>query len=619
MGWPRSRCPPSTPTARTTGWCASASPRRRRRWPPLASAWSRCEGRGRRPHAKIQLPFRPPPSRGQAPPLSSGPLRYLSVAPRASASVWRSFGGGKAGRPDRCPCRAHDRVRPLRRACAGERGGDRQRRQFLLRGPSPGLPGWPRGRGQDAPSLFFGLAIAYLGVVLGLGFPDAVRLIGLERLITLQVLLDILFLSLFMAASGGYRSGLPMLMMVVLAGAGLVGEGRMVVFYASVASLAVLVENGWRLMLGKGGTDFFAVGVVCTGFFGVALAGRLLAVRALSNASLAAERGLALAKQQAVNERIIRDMNDGVVVLDGAGRVRQSNPQARALLGSTLPEHAALADLAPELAAGVEKSRAGRSQPTWVQCGRLLRCRALGAGDSGDTLVYLEDFEEIQRQTQQIKLAALGRLTASMAHEIRNPLSAVTHATDLLKEERRADMQQRLIRIIHANARRIEGLVKDVLALGRRDTAMPEAIPLEPYVADVVEELVFQEEAGPAVFALDIPAGLTLAVDRAHLHQILGNLLTNARRYSTGRAGAVRLRGEDLGDGRTALHIVDDGPGVAAEHASSIFEPFFTTHSKGTGLGLYIARELAEANGASLELRENPGGAHFCLTGRRQP
>src|SRR6185369_3357392 len=130
------------------------------------------------------------------------------------------------------------------------------------------------GLGQDAPSLFLGLAIAYLLAVLGLGFPDAVRRIGLERLITLQVLLDILFLSLLMGASGGYRSGLPMLMMVVLAGAGLVGEGRMVLFYAAVATLAVLVENALRIAAGRGGTDFFAVGVVCTGFFGVAQIGR---------------------------------------------------------------------------------------------------------------------------------------------------------------------------------------------------------------------------------------------------------------------------------------------------------------------------------------------------------
>lgn len=479
------------------------------------------------------------------------------------------------------------------------------------------------GLGHEQPALFLGLTLAYLATVLVLGFPDALRRIGLERLITLQVLLDIFFLSLMMWASGGYRSGLPMLMMVVLAGAGLVGEGRMAVFYAAVATLAVLVENGWRTAQGFGGTDFFAVGVVCIGFFGVAVAGRLLAVRAMSNESLATERGRALAKQQAVNERIIRDMNDGVVVLDGAGHVLQSNPQARSLLGGALPERALLAELVPELAAGVAESQAGGAQRVWVKCGRLLRCRALGAGEGGDTLVYLEDFEDIQRQTQQVKLAALGRLTASMAHEIRNPLSAVTHAADLLKEERRGDMQLRLIRIIRDNALRIDGLVSNVLALGRRDTAVPEAIPLGPYLEDLADELCLSEPDGREVFAIEIPPGMTMGVDRAHLHQILGNLLGNARRYCSGRPGAVRVRAEAMVDQRVGLHIQDDGPGVAPEHVQSVFEPFFTTHSKGIGLGLYIARELAEANGASLELLENSGGAphgaHFCLTGHHKP
>ncbi|MDY0014473.1 MAG: PAS domain-containing sensor histidine kinase, partial [Rhodocyclaceae bacterium] len=282
--------------------------------------------------------------------------------------------------------------------------------------------------GSEAPALYVWFSFGYLATVLALGFPDAARRIGLDRLITLQVLLDILFLTLLMATSGGYRSGLPVLMLVAVAGAGLVGEGRMVLFYAAAATLAVLVENGWRLVDGRLAVDFFAVGVVCIGFFSVALAGRLLAVRALSNESLAAERGLALAKQQAVNERIIRDMNDGVVVLDSAGVIRQSNPQAQHLLERPLAVGARLDQLAPELAEGVRASSAAGAQQVWVQSGRLLRCRALGAGDGGDTLVYLEDFEEIQRQTQQVKLAALGRLTASMAHEIRNPLSAVIHA-----------------------------------------------------------------------------------------------------------------------------------------------------------------------------------------------
>lgn len=475
------------------------------------------------------------------------------------------------------------------------------------------------GLGQEAPVWFVGVSIGYLLLVLGLGFPDAVRHIGLDRLITLQVLVDILALACLMGLSGGYRSGLPMLMMVVLAGAGLVGEGRMVLFYAAVATLAVLVETVSRAVGRHGEGDFFAVGVICIGFFGVAVAGRLLGIRALSNASLAAERGRALNKQQAINDRIIQDMNDGVLVLDGEGRVRQSNPQARALVGEGLAEQIRLRDLAPIVAEGVTASARAGGQRVWVRSGRLLRCRALSAGAEGDTLVYLEDFDEIQRQTQQVKLAALGRLTASMAHEIRNPLSAVTHAADLLKEERRGEMQARLIRIIHDNARRIDGLVKDVLALGKRDAALAEAIPLGPFLTDLIDELSLQEAAGQQVFRLDIPLGLTFAVDRTHLHQIAANLLTNARRYCSGAPGSVHVHGEILGEGGVALHVEDDGPGVAAEDIHSVFEPFFTTHSKGIGLGLYVARELADANGAVLELKSSDRGAHFCLTGRQQP
>ena len=121
------------------------------------------------------------------------------------------------------------------------------------------------------------------------------------------------------------------------------------------------------------------------------------------------------------------------------------------------------------------------------------------------------------------------------------------------------------------------------------------------------------------MFAIDVPADATLAIDRAHLHQILGNLLGNARRYASGEADSVRIFSMSDASGLTALHVVDDGPGIAESERTRVFEPFFTTHPKGTGLGLYIARELAEANGATLELRDSAPGAHFVLTGRSQP
>lgn len=483
------------------------------------------------------------------------------------------------------------------------------------------VAGREMGLGGEAPALFFGLAIAYVGAALAFGFPDAVRRFGLDRLITLQLVIDIVALTAIMWISGGFKSGMPVLMMVYLAGAGLISEGRTGLFLAALATLAVLAENLLRHYTGVDAVEFFQVGMACTGFFAIAITSRLLARRARFNEVLAAERGAQLGRQQAINERIIEDMHDGVIVMGEGGTVRQANPRASVLLGMVLEPGTRLvsvdawfADCARNFGTDGCVQRLG---PT----GKLLRCRAVSANAAGggDTLVYLTDYEEIQEQVQQLKLAALGRLTASMAHEIRNPLSAVTQAADLLGEEKRAEVQARLTRIINDNARRIERMVREVLALGRRENILAEALPLAEFVAEVVDEFALRGHQEREVFARDIDMHATFAIDRAHMHQILGNLLGNARRYASGEPGSVRIFSYDLGDGRIALHVVDDGPGIADDQRAQVFEPFFTTDPKGTGLGLYIARELAEANGARLEFAGNEPGAHFVLTGRSLP
>ncbi|WP_018987883.1 sensor histidine kinase [Aromatoleum toluclasticum] len=486
--------------------------------------------------------------------------------------------------------------------------------------------------GTDAPQVFKAAAFAYLAAVLAFGFPDAARRFGVDRIITMQAVIDICVLTAMMWASGGYRSGMPVLMMVVLAGVGLVAEGRMVLFYAALATVAVLTENVWRFVAGERAADFLQVAFVCTAFFGIAITARFLALRAKANESLAVQRGEALVKQQAVNERIIHDMQDGVLVVAADGVVSQANPRAAELLGLSSVDGLRLTDVdenfadVPNCCSGPEGSLR-RLGPA----GKLLRCRAVGAqkdeqdradgqgAAGGETVIYLTDFEEIQTHIQQLKLAALGRLTASMAHEIRNPLSAVTQAAELLTEEKRGDVQVRLVRIINDNARRIEHMIRDVLALGRRDETLPEALPLASFACGLIDEFALRGGAERAIFAIDIPGDATFAVDRAHMHQILDNLIRNARRYCSGGPGSVHVYARVEAGGRVAVHVVDDGPGIAAADLPRMFEPFFTTHPKGTGLGLYISRELAEANGATLELRDNAPGAHFVLTGRSQP
>jgi two-component system sensor histidine kinase PilS (NtrC family) len=250
--------------------------------------------------------------------------------------------------------------------------------------------------------------------------------------------------------------------------------------------------------------------------------------------------------------------------------------------------------------------------------GRPLRARFEETSSTdGEVLVFLEDVGRIREQAQQLKLASLGRLTASIAHEIRNPLSAIGHAGELLREERRGEMQDRLLRILNDNVIRLDRIVKDILELGRQNRADPELLRAEDFCADFLEEFAESEGASPQAITLEVRDAFLVWFDRSHLHQVLWNLVSNALRHSSRGPGAVRIvlqRGP--GEGRVELHVMDDGPGIPETVREQIFEPFFTTHTQGTGLGLFIARELCATNGASLELAPSTGGAHFIVAGR---
>lgn len=487
---------------------------------------------------------------------------------------------------------------------------------LVVAGPAMGL-------GAESPALFTLLAWAYAVFAFVSGFPVAARLLGGVRLFQLQCFVDIAVLTAILAISGGHASGVAVLMLVYLAATGVLGEGRMPMFFAALATLAVLGENAWRQLGTATAFEWLRVGLVCIAFFAVALTARWLALRARSQETLAVERGEALDRQQAINERIIEDMSDGVLVFDVGGRVRQLNPRAGVLLGEAAHPGARL----PALEGLIDRCRAGASGEAATlrleRSGKYLRARAVRAdpadGAVGDVVVYLTDLDDVQKQIQQQKLAALGRLTASMAHEIRNPLTAVTQAADLIGEEKRAEVQGRLVRIIQDNARRIERMVRDVLALGRRDEVVREALPLASAMANVLDELALSGGAEREVYALDVADDVTLCVDRAHFHQIIVNLLTNARRYCSGGPASIRIDARVRSSGLVELHVRDDGPGIEAARRTSVFEPFYTSDPKGTGLGLYIARELAEASGASLELAPDDPGAHFVLSGRSRP
>ncbi len=475
---------------------------------------------------------------------------------------------------------------------------------------------------SQSPTLFLWADSAYLVVAF-------IFLLTLQRFkrafnlqLSIQVACDVAFLTVLMYASGGAKSGIAFMLVVVVAGAALVGQGRLTLFFAALATLAVLIEQTIRLIqFNAEADDFFRTGLISIGFFATALIARLLAGRVVANENLARQRGIELADQVRINRQVIQDMDDGVLVVDAGGGVRLLNPQAEVLLSFSPPSGSPLADYWPDLAKRLQPHQTTGEVTDILKApnGKSLLYRLLPSEEGGNTLIYLQDLGRIQAQAQQLKLAALGRLTANIAHEIRNPLAAITSAGELLADEQRADTRARLVRIIGDNASRLNRLVGEVLDLGRRDHVQQENISLPAFLAQFLEEYSLQDANAPKRIRLGVSDGDVICFDRAHLYRILENLVTNALRYAGNAPDAVRIDVVAGPPDRVELHIIDDGPGIADADRGKIFEPFFTTRSSGTGLGLYIARELSEANGAQLDLLDGSGGAHFRVTAKEGP
>jgi two-component system, NtrC family, sensor histidine kinase PilS len=435
--------------------------------------------------------------------------------------------------------------------------------------------------------------------------------------LTLHVVTDIAAITLLMNASGGMRSGLGVMLLISLAGAAMVSRGRLMLFYAALASIAVLLEQSyWVLVHDSPTATFLQPGLMSIGYFATALITNQLAQRLILNERVARQRGTDLANQLRINQLVIQDVQDGVLVVDANGLVRQHNRRVGVLLGREPPELGQIEEYSDELARRLAAWRGAGGAPAvslrFPVSGRLVRARFVSAGTAGGSvdLVFLEDLSKLQEQAQQLKLAALGRLTANIAHEIRNPLSAMRHAGDLLIEESRSPQRDRLVQIIRDNTERLDRMVRDVLQLTRRDRVQSESIRLRPYLLAFVDEFSQRENVPRECFVVEADAEAALEFDRVHLNQVLWNLLGNACRHSQRRAGSLRLQASQRAN-RVELHVIDDGEGVPKDLQAQLFEPFFTTFASGTGLGLYIARELCAANGASLDYLDRVQGADF--------
>ena len=439
---------------------------------------------------------------------------------------------------------------------------------------------------------------------------------------------DVFFLSLVMIAGGSTGAPLPILLFPQLAASGWLLRTRIAFFHAAFATVVLLGLETYRVVEGNGGVaPLFQTGLICFGYFatvGIAVA---LGRYAKMSEDLAEQRGIDIANLEHVNRLIIQDMQDGVLVVDLNGIVRGHNAPVTRLLGGFGRMRGGMRLV--EFSATIHdywrrwnEDDAEVLDPFKVeQTQRLLRVRLvrIGSGLNGGTLIYLEDLGRAQSEAQQIKLAALGRLTASIAHEVRNPLSAINQAAQLLEEDSVvAPAGQRLLTMIRNNTKRIDRIVGEVLQLNRRDRQQPEVIVLADFAHALCEEIAQGEHMPKGAIRIEIPDDARVIFDRGHLSQILWNLVRNAWQHcqKTGGSIVIVARPGYMGDA-VICELNDDGPGIPAELRPQIFEPFFTTRPGGTGLGLYIARELADANGAALELLPKGPGAHFRMTLKR--
>jgi two-component system sensor histidine kinase PilS (NtrC family) len=479
-------------------------------------------------------------------------------------------------------------------------------------------------------SLWFGSRDLTLFVVVNVGYllfgvacfvlVSARRRFNMQ--LAIQVAADVGFIVLLLYASGGISSGLGLLLLTTLAGAGLISRGRLTLFYAALASIGVLLEQTYEVLkLDVPETQFVQAGLLAAAYFAIAWLAHALARYTVASEQLAAQREIDLANMEQVNQLVIRDMQDGVLVVDERGTIRQCNARTERLLGP-LPRgrgELTLAAYAPPLAAQFEDwlGRMGvdAGPRTLFRTNVSARFVPIGASRQVGAVIFLEDQSRIQAEARQLKLAALGRLTANIAHEVRNPLGAISHAAQLLQEEPGvSDTTGRLITIINENSRRLDRMVNDVLRLNRGERAHRERFSLAEFLKGFVEQFSQIEKIDTGVFAIELAAEPEVLFDRSHLNQVMWNLCRNALRHCRRGHASIMIRvSMERAGSIVKLDVLDDGAGVSSEARAQLFEPFFTTAAGGTGLGLYIAREVCEANGATLDHVETARGAQFTV------
>ncbi|MFU8787998.1 MAG: sensor histidine kinase [Methylobacter sp.] len=454
--------------------------------------------------------------------------------------------------------------------------------------------------------LFTYSSLSYLIISLVSGICIVWRLTGYTTQAQLLIFSDIIILTLIMHASGGINSGMGTLIAVSIAAGGLLIGGRCAMLFAALASLTVLGEQvAADYSRSFDSTSYANAGMLGAAFFTIALLSYILAKRSEQIFQLADQQQQTIIKLEDLNKYIIQHLQSGIIIANKQQAIQMANEAALRLAHlSALPT--LLNDISPDLAAAFqiwltdpEHNLVLLQLPNQSEIHS--RFMPLPAGQDFFYMIILEDIALYNQQVQQSKLASLGRLTASIAHEIRNPLGAISHASQLLSENTGLSAQdRRLTQIIQTHSIRVNHIIEDILQLSRRTDSRREKIHLKSWLDAYLKNFTAEHAVNAAAFKLlYADESLSVLMDPGHLRQIMDNVCRNALKYGKPELGAIILRAFANTQG-SCIEVIDNGSGISREHLSHLFEPFFTTSSSGTGLGLYISKELAELNQAKL-------------------
>ncbi len=445
---------------------------------------------------------------------------------------------------------------------------------------------------------------------------------GFQNQVSLQIYGDTIIIILLMHACGGISSGLGMLLIISVAITGLLTEQALAILFASLASLGLLAEHIYSVNnIPSYSGSSVQVGILGASLIATAIVTRKLMLRARSSEQLIQQRERDVAMLSALNQEIIENMEAGVIVLGRNDNIRHINRAARELLHLPVITSISLQRDCPRLLIALDSWRKKTTQPSQLPAFSMeidnlqISFRELQSEGLPNTMIFLNDVSLIRSSMQQAKLASLGHLTASIAHEIRNPLGAISYAAELLMEDHNFDKEdQRMVEIINQHTLRINHIIEDILNISRGSETSRVPIALKDWLPAFIDSFCQTGLASAEFFQLKFEADSpALLFDAGHLNQILTNLCTNACVHGdTSKPVIIRVYLDSAH--ALCIEIADQGPGVSNDILDQIFEPFYTTSHQGSGLGLYIVAQLCELNNAAISAQINKyNGTSFIL------